>query len=104
MHLVAYGDVKVMCELLFPFETRITFSLCLRFCLKLSPVMPEPAGNGPTYLACGPAAELTLVLFYWFGGSYQDDFFMPILKELNLCGVELLLIFPLYMQFIKKIS
>lgn len=24
--------------------------------------VPEPAGNGPTYLACGPSAELTLVL------------------------------------------
>ena len=27
---------------------------------------PEPAGNGPTYLAYGPAAELTLVLLiFW---------------------------------------
>ncbi|RWR98280.1 LOW QUALITY PROTEIN: hypothetical protein CKAN_02781000 [Cinnamomum micranthum f. kanehirae] len=27
---------------------------------------PEPAGNGPTYLACGPAAELTFVLLVWW--------------------------------------
>lgn len=27
---------------------------------------PEPDGNGPTTLACGPAAELTFVLLVWW--------------------------------------
>nr|GMD87873.1 hypothetical protein CKAN_02781000 [Ipomoea batatas] len=46
------------------------------FTQKYSLFGPEPAGNGPTYLACRPAAELTLVLLVWW--CYQDDFFMPI--------------------------